>query len=139
MKNKKTKKTNNLDSKDSPQIPLPFEDPLESEKPFHGNENITHNQFTNITTEEHFFEEETIDNTEVYDEVDLANLMERNFINAALQRNKEKLVPETHPDFDGESCILCGDEIPKERLSLGKIRCIYCQTKLEKQQKQKGF
>ena len=40
--------------------------------------------------------------------------------------------PQYHPDFDGESCIQCGDEIPQDRLAMGKIRCVACQSALEK-------
>jgi len=29
-------------------------------------------------------------------------------------------------------CDDCGDEIPPERLQLGRIRCVYCQQRLEK-------
>ena len=39
--------------------------------------------------------------------------------------------PESHPDFDGETCVTCGDDIPVARLVLGKTRCVSCQTILE--------
>lgn len=68
----------------------------------------------------------------MYDEGDLASAYERGFIQDALNRHKEKLAPETHPDFDGETCIDCGAEIPALRLSMGRIRCVDCQNKLEK-------
>jgi RNA polymerase-binding transcription factor DksA len=73
--------------------------------------------------------------TEVFDEADIANAIEMNNIHAAIQRNKEKLAKEFHPDFDGESCIDCGETIHKVRLELGKIRCFDCQTELEKRSK----
>jgi len=73
--------------------------------------------------------------TEVFDEADIANAIEMNNIQAAIQRNKEKLAKEYHPDFDGESCIDCGETIHKVRLDLGKIRCFDCQTALEKRSK----
>ena len=76
-----------------------------------------------------------LDNTEVYDEGDLASAYERGFIQDALNRHKEKLAPETHPDFDGENCIDCGVDIPVFRLNIGKIRCVDCQDKLEKRKK----
>lgn len=44
--------------------------------------------------------------------------------------------PESHPDFDGESCLDCGDTIPDQRLAMGKIRCVRCQTILEHKGKQ---
>ena len=87
-----------------------------------------------IVTQSHSIKEDhdRLDNTEVYDEGDLASAYERGFIQDALNRHKEKLAPETHPDFDGETCIDCGAEIPALRLSMGRIRCVDCQSKLEK-------
>lgn len=80
-------------------------------------------------------DDDRLDNTEVYDEGDLASAYERGFIQDALNKHKEKLAPETHPDFDGETCIDCGTEIPAIRLSMGRIRCVDCQNKLEKRKK----
>lgn len=40
--------------------------------------------------------------------------------------------PEKHPDFDGSHCVDCDGDIPAGRLTLGKVRCVYCQTALEK-------
>jgi len=39
--------------------------------------------------------------------------------------------PEVHPGFDGAHCVDCEDEIPTERLKLGKVRCVNCQEILE--------
>jgi RNA polymerase-binding transcription factor DksA len=39
---------------------------------------------------------------------------------------------ETHPDFDGKHCVDCEIEIPAARLALHKVRCVDCQTLLEK-------
>lgn len=52
----------------------------------------------------------------------------------AEQRARGKSAPETHPDFDGAHCVSedCGIEIPAGRLALGKVRCIDCQTLLER-------
>lgn len=80
-------------------------------------------------------EEDRFDNTEVYDEGDIASALERGYITQALQKHKEKLAPETHPDFDGENCVSCGGEIPLLRLNMGRIRCVHCQEKLEKTKK----
>lgn len=46
--------------------------------------------------------------------------------------------PENHPDFDGETCISCGDDIVPARLAMGRIRCTECQSRLELRQKQMG-
>lgn len=47
-----------------------------------------------------------------------------NAIQAAILGNQ----PQTHPDFDGEHCVECGDAIPKVRLLMCRIRCVHCQT-----------
>lgn len=77
-------------------------------------------------------------NTEVYDEGDIASALELGFIAHALEMHKAKVAPERHPDFDGESCLDCGDEIPKARLVMGRIRCVHCQEILEKKNKLRG-
>ena len=76
-----------------------------------------------------------------------------------LQEIANAVKPEIHPDFDGAHCVECGksmslqekernhyicdacptmtctkcgkEDIPKERVKLGKIRCIHCQSTLE--------
>lgn len=82
--------------------------------------------------------EGALEANEVYDDADIASAMEAGFIALALQRHKEKVAPEKHPDFDGENCLECGIRIPNERLELGKIRCVECQRVLEKLNKQQG-
>jgi RNA polymerase-binding transcription factor DksA len=72
------------------------------------------------------------DNTEVFDEVDLAQMHAQNELDSLLAAHKEKMKPETHPDFDGKHCVDCDVVIPKVRLSMGKVRCVDCQTKLER-------
>lgn len=42
------------------------------------------------------------------------------------------LAPETHPDFEAPYCLDCAEIIPDARLAWGRIRCVFCQTKLEK-------
>lgn len=75
---------------------------------------------------------------EVYDEADIASALEMGFIAHALEAHKSKVAKETHPDFDGESCIDCGDEIPQLRLNMGRIRCVHCQEALERKNKLHG-
>ena len=52
----------------------------------------------------------------------------------AERRARGKSAPERHPDFDGQHCVEehCGVDIPAARLVLGKVRCVDCQTLLEK-------
>jgi RNA polymerase-binding transcription factor DksA len=79
--------------------------------------------------------EGALEPNEVYDEADIASALEAGFIAQALQRHKEKVAPEKHPDFDGEHCLDCDVEIPLVRLEMGKIRCVDCQSELEKSKK----
>lgn len=83
-------------------------------------------------------EPEEIDSHDVYDEGDIASALERGFITQALNRHKEKVAAESHPDFDGESCLDCGTEIPELRLKMGRIRCVDCQAELERRNKMFG-
>ena len=78
---------------------------------------------------------EVPDQTEVYDEVDQAAMIQLAEQARAMAEVRAKTAPETHPDFDGETCIDCTDELPKERLAMGRIRCVHCQTILEKKGK----
>lgn len=52
----------------------------------------------------------------------------------AMRRARGKSAPEQHPDFDGENCVEddCGIAIPPARLALGKVRCVDCQSRLER-------
>ena len=52
----------------------------------------------------------------------------------ALRRALGKSKPETHPDYDGEHCVdeNCGIVIPAARRALGKVRCVECQSLLER-------
>lgn len=81
---------------------------------------------------------ESIDYDDVYDEADIASALEMGFIAKALADHKNKVAPESHPDFDGEHCIDCDADIPVVRLNMGKIRCVDCQSELELRNKLKG-
>ena len=70
---------------------------------------------------------------ELSDENDRASAIEAQFNEDALEVARHKIAPETNPDFDGIHCIDCAEKIMAARLKLGKIRCIDCQTLLEKQ------
>jgi RNA polymerase-binding transcription factor DksA len=50
----------------------------------------------------------------------------------SLREQRAKVMPETHPDFDGAHCIDCEDEVPAARLSWGRIRCVGCQEHKER-------
>lgn len=50
----------------------------------------------------------------------------------AMQANARAMEPQRHPNFDGANCAVCADPLPALRLAMGKVRCVYCQTRLEK-------
>jgi len=50
----------------------------------------------------------------------------------AERRARGKSAPESHPDFDGLTCVDCGDIIPAGRLQLGRVRCVECQSVTER-------
>lgn len=66
------------------------------------------------------------------DNLDQAADMQDAMNNAGIAAAASRVAPERHPLFDGENCIKCGNEIPAVRLAHGKIRCVTCQTVLEK-------
>ncbi len=72
------------------------------------------------------------------DPIDEAAALAASLTDGAIAAARRANAPESHPDFDGESCLECGDTIPEQRLALGKIRCVHCQTKLEHKQKQQA-
>lgn len=75
---------------------------------------------------------------EVYDEAEIASSIEMGFLAQSLNAQRELIAPEKHPDFDGETCVSCGDDMPEERLKMGRVRCVYCQEALEKRNKLMG-
>ena len=73
------------------------------------------------------------------DPLDQASEQEAAFRELALAGIAANVRPERHPDFDGEHCMSCGAEIEEGRLALHKIRCVECQTAIEKRNKQRGM
>lgn len=70
------------------------------------------------------------------DPIDEAAALAASLTDGAIAAARRANAPETHPDFDGESCIDCGDTIPELRLAMQKIRCVTCQSHVEHRQKQ---
>lgn len=66
------------------------------------------------------------------DSLDHAAVIQDVMNSAGILASALRVAPQSHPDFDGKSCIKCGCEIPTSRLSMGRIRCVNCQTILEK-------
>ena len=50
---------------------------------------------------------------------------------ASLDSVRDRLKPESHPDFDGTHCVECEEEIHPDRLKSGRVYCTHCQTKRE--------
>lgn len=65
------------------------------------------------------------------DPIDEASALAASLAECGIAAARRANAPESHPDFDGESCLECGDTIPTERLALGKIRCVACQSAKE--------
>lgn len=70
------------------------------------------------------------------DPIDEAAALAASLADGGIAAARRANAPETHPDFDGESCIECGDTIPEARLALKKIRCVHCQSAKELRQRQ---
>lgn len=66
------------------------------------------------------------------DQADIASENEDAYRNEALRKVTQAANAKPPKDFDGESCVECGLEIPKGRLALGKWTCIFCQTVRDK-------
>lgn len=65
------------------------------------------------------------------DLIDAANDLVDVATEDALRRVRNMAGRETHPDFDGHTCVVCGDDIPPARLAMGKVRCVICQGAIE--------
>lgn len=68
------------------------------------------------------------------DDIDRANELAQRITDAALEEVQRRAAPERRPvgaTAAHSECEDCGDDIPPERLTLGKIRCVYCQRVLE--------
>lgn len=72
------------------------------------------------------------------DENDRASNAELTHNLDSIERIRALAQPEFHPDFDGRHCVECGEAVPKPRLSLGKVRCLSCQERIEAQAALRG-
>lgn len=68
------------------------------------------------------------------DPFDAASADEDAFRAQALDVMRQNM-KESHPDFDGATCLDCADDMPPERLAWGRIRCTGCATALEQSSK----
>lgn len=76
-----------------------------------------------------------IENERTTELVDAAQKQQRENEERALANVRANLAPESHPDFDGKHCVDGGEVIPKERLLMGRIRCVHCQELKERNSK----
>jgi RNA polymerase-binding transcription factor DksA len=79
-----------------------------------------------------------LDSSEVFDEAEHAQHQQLREMASIQERARAMARPETHPDFDGEHCVDCDDDIPEFRLKIGRVRCVECQQVLENKDRQKG-
>lgn len=71
------------------------------------------------------------------DEFDRATAREMADREAAISRIRAA-AKESHPDFNGVDCVECEESIAPERLAMQKVRCVFCQRKLEARRNQLG-
>lgn len=79
-----------------------------------------------------------LENNEVYDEAEVASALESSLLSKALLEHKQKMAPQTHPNFDGLHCVDCEVPIHKDRLKMGRVRCTACQEHFEYVEKRKS-
>ncbi len=72
------------------------------------------------------------------DPLDAATELTEELNSRAIANFRNAAKPETHPDFDGEHCIDCEDDIPQVRLAMGRVRCVTCQSILERRAQGRG-
>ena len=55
---------------------------------------------------------------------------------AAIAAQQRKMAPEQVQNPDGSwpvtECLACGDDIPLPRIQMGKVRCVFCQERRER-------
>lgn len=70
---------------------------------------------------------------EVHDEAEIAQHLQLQEQAEISRKAREMNRPEFHPDFDGKTCVDCGEDIPPARLLLRRVRCVDCQSFLEEE------
>ena len=65
------------------------------------------------------------------DVVDAANDLVDASTESLVRAAQQKVGRETHPDFDGKTCVDCGGDMPLTRLMMGRVRCVLCQGAIE--------
>jgi hypothetical protein len=65
------------------------------------------------------------------DELEVAEEYREQAVVDRLARVRLELA-QSHPDFDGEHCIGCGDGLPPVRIAYKFVRCTNCQCEVER-------
>lgn len=68
-------------------------------------------------------------------ELELAEQYSEQERSRRIEESRRALAPERDDRFDGEHCIECPTRMPPERLAMGRIRCVKCQSELERRRK----
>jgi RNA polymerase-binding transcription factor DksA len=70
------------------------------------------------------------------DPMDTAQRVERMQREQQIKQQLAKYKPEQEKNPDGSwpvtECVDCEDDLPQERMEMGRIRCVVCQSKLER-------
>ena len=78
---------------------------------------------------------EIIESEHCPDEIDRAAIISdahnQACIDKAVQANKPQQEPDEHGEYPHVECVDCGDELPVERLRLGRVYCVACQELIE--------
>ena len=73
------------------------------------------------------------------DDLDRASELSQRMTESSILRVQKLIKVEQVQNADGTwpvcECVGCGDDIPPLRLALAKIRCVECQTRLERGQR----
>lgn len=64
------------------------------------------------------------------DNLDHASEVEQGFRDRAIAAARR--LPPVPKDFDGKTCVECSEDIPEQRLALGKFTCVHCQAVIER-------
>jgi RNA polymerase-binding transcription factor DksA len=80
-------------------------------------------------------------NEQISDPIDQASRTEQQMNDAALSNQRAKSKPEQVKDADGRwpitQCVDCEDPLG-DRMHMGRIRCFYCQTDVERLNARRG-
>lgn len=65
-------------------------------------------------------------------DLELADLLAQKQRERGIKSAQQAIKPEKHPHFDGLHCVDCEVEIPEPRLKMGRVRCVGCQSYIER-------